>query len=292
MSLQPEALDTLVHYMHERERIRLQKDAGDPRPWTQDPILSTYKFTNVIRADDYTTRWLVKNWYAPNRDDSLENLLMNAGIARYFGTTEFCEDIGYSHTWDKERIRSRADDRIYNGKKVFTAAYVITNGGISDAKFNVVLDRYLDPFVKNISEFVDIAVEEERWEPVCNRLMRMEGFGGTGFMAKEILSDFILATTHRITWKDLYEFSPVGPGAVRGLNRLHGREARLKMPKAQALKELREVAEFLSTNLAEWMPQFGAELDLHGVQFQLCEVDKYMRAQSGEGRPKANYKPR
>ena len=59
--------DRLVYYMNERYDIKLTRDEGvDPQDfWTKDPILKEYKFTNVKRAWDYTSRWLTDMWYEP-----------------------------------------------------------------------------------------------------------------------------------------------------------------------------------------------------------------------------------
>ena len=59
-------LDMFFFYIRERERIRLRKLQGlRPPKLTADPILATYKFTNVLRHWDRTTQWVVNNWYIP-----------------------------------------------------------------------------------------------------------------------------------------------------------------------------------------------------------------------------------
>lgn len=55
--VQPEFLK-LHDFIEERERIRKRKEAKEPRPWTEDPILQTFKFCNVWRQDDKTTAWI------------------------------------------------------------------------------------------------------------------------------------------------------------------------------------------------------------------------------------------
>jgi hypothetical protein len=295
--LVPATLETLSHYLHERERIRLAKDRGELRSsWTEDKILQTFKFTNVLRENDWTTQQLLHGWYGPNQDAPLEYLLMAAGVARYFGTWEFCNAVGFgaASVFDKEHIRTLAQSRL-NGKPkrpVFTSAYVITNGGISDAKYNVVLDHYLTPLHRCSVDLARLGSDTGSFERMGRQMQTLPGFGGTGFMMKEVMSDFILATKGRIEWKDLYTWSPVGPGARRGINRLHGRPADSRLNDASALRELREIAEALAPMLESWMPQFGEAYDLHAVQFAMCEFDKYMRAKTGEGQPKNNYNPR
>ena len=48
----------LFYWVAERERIRVRKESGQPFPWTDDPILATYRFCNVRREDDRVTIWV------------------------------------------------------------------------------------------------------------------------------------------------------------------------------------------------------------------------------------------
>ena len=120
-------------FMVKRETLRLRKETPEPYPWTDDPILQEYKFTNVKREHDKTTRWFWENVLDPNHYKPKEYLLFNCALFRYFGTIEFSEAIcGWNEMWatDKEHIRNTAEARLAQGKKVFTGAYVITNQGI------------------------------------------------------------------------------------------------------------------------------------------------------------------
>lgn len=51
----PEILTDIEWLIHERMRIWKQKISCAPRPWTQDPILDTYKFCNIFREFDRQT---------------------------------------------------------------------------------------------------------------------------------------------------------------------------------------------------------------------------------------------
>jgi hypothetical protein len=48
-------LDEFWWFCEERERVRLLKEAGKPRPWTSDEILDRHKFTNIDRLHDRGT---------------------------------------------------------------------------------------------------------------------------------------------------------------------------------------------------------------------------------------------
>lgn len=278
---------TFIHYLNEREAIRLRREQGLPGPWTDDPILSRYKFTNILRANDRTTRWLKKHWYDPNRDQPPEILAINCAIARYFGSIEFCEAIGFQKSWDPDFLIDTATQRLRLGQKVFTGAYIITNAGSSDPKQIVVVSQFLTPLRFNLPQLTRIC-EQNRWQPVAEWLQRQSGIGA--FMAKEIALDMMLTpllenATDKLTW------SPAGPGAIRGLNRLHDRPLQAGLSQQQAVAQMQALLARLQADNAfkDYMPKIGVDYGVTDVQFSLCELDKYLRVQNGEGRPRSGY---
>jgi hypothetical protein len=282
-----ENYNVLVHYLNEREAIRIKRSEGLPGPWTDDPILSRYKFTNIKRINDRTTQWLVRNWYNPNRDASPQTLTLNCAIARYFGSIEFCEAIGFQKEWVPEKLIACATDRLANGKKVFTGAYIITNAGSTDPKQIVVVSQFLTPLRNNLDEIVRIA-ERNRWQDVSEFLQRLPGIGA--FMSKEIALDMMLTpvlenAVDKMTW------SPAGPGAIRGLNRLYDRPLQASMSQQRALAEMQGLLGRLASDraFADYMPQIGVRFGVTDLQFCLCEFDKYLRVKNGEGRPRSGY---
>jgi hypothetical protein len=58
-----ENLDVLLHWVSEREIIRVRKEVHKDPPalWTHDPILRDWRFCNVRREDDRVTVWIRKN---------------------------------------------------------------------------------------------------------------------------------------------------------------------------------------------------------------------------------------
>lgn len=287
-----ENYETFVHYLNEREAIRQKRVAGLPGPWTDDPILRAYKFTNILRKNDRTTRWLKDNWYDPNRDQPPELLAINCAIARYFGSIEFCEAVGFQKTWDPDFLIRTATQRLAQGQKVFTGAYIITNAGSTAPKQVVVVSQFLSPLRYRLEELVALAEKHNRWQPVAEFLQQQPGIGP--FMAKEIALDMMLTpllenATDKLTW------SPAGPGAIRGLNRLHDRPLLASMSQAKALTEMQDLLARLARDkvfdkvFADYMPEIGVDFGVTDVQFSLCELDKYLRVRNGEGRPRSRY---
>ncbi len=121
---------------------------------------------------------------------------------------------------------------------------------------------------------------------VAERMRLLPGFGGTGFMTKEALQD-VMHTPVLSNAVDRNTWCPAGPGARRGLNRIHGRSVAKLVSEGQLLSEMCS----LFKDARAYMPPFIPELELNDILFQLCEYDKYERVRLGEGKPKARYKP-
>jgi hypothetical protein len=277
-------------FMRKREEIRRKKESGAPPPWSDDFILNTYKFTNVKRADDRTTRALVERLYKPNRaQDSRVNLL-NCAIFRYFGTIEMAEKLGWHDTWNKStrnRLTKIAKERLESGEITFTRAYIVPNCGDAKPKYEVVADVIDQLWAATDSKHAEKIWWQMNWQGFCEYLQKsVRGMGA--FMCKEVVLDYILCTG----WvpMDWSTWTPMGPGARRGAARiidggLLRKESGLSEPAA-----LKVCQEIYSARHHLWA-YTDLPLDLTDIQFQLCEFDKYMRTHLGDGTPKQKYRP-
>src|SRR5690348_12128561 len=122
-------VNDLVRFIKEREKVRLAKEAGKPRPWTKDPILNKYRFCNVHREDDYVTRWLRANYYHHLRGDP--DIWFAAVVARLFNQPDaLCEIMPYVLPWKPEKVRAILHRRKAAGLKNFNAAYIVSTNGV------------------------------------------------------------------------------------------------------------------------------------------------------------------
>jgi hypothetical protein len=311
--------EAFVKYLEERSNIRRRKAAddrmfGDKYPWTMDPILGEYKFTNVFRHHDKTSSQLRELFYDPHFFADKQSILMNCALFRYFGTWEFAEVVGWQNyeTFDFEGIKKLAKERLSRGERVFTGAYVITNQGISEPKPDVVINYFLKDLWENVPELVSTSEISKSWKTVSDSMRTIKGFGGTGFMTKEILID----TTYTSFWSnnihhkedgnfsfwsnnthheedgnfsfpdDWDTWTPIGPGALRGASRLLGSDDVSKPVKEN---KARAVIDLLKAGQIEID---GVPLSPTDIQFGLCEFDKYERVRLGQGRPRSKYKSR
>jgi hypothetical protein len=290
-------------FMAEREQVRLRKEAGLPRPWTSDQILQDFKFTNVRRHYDWTTTMLRENFYAEHRDDDRRSILMNCALFRYFGTYEFADAVGWQDydTFDFEEIADTARRRLASGQRVFTGAYVVTNQGISAPKQDVVVNYFMKDLHAAVPELLQVVQMTRSWEKVARAMSVIGGFGGTGFMTKEILLDTMMTDFWDTTKvkqgdydvmfpADYSKWTPIGPGGLKGAARLCGHDwpEHNTLRPSQALEVILKLTEIQG----EYWPSEYGHLYPTDIQFQLCEFDKYERVRLGQGRPRSRYKPR
>lgn len=278
------APDSFFEFMCKRERLRLRKEAGEPWPWSDDDILNTYKFTNVKREHDRTTRWMREHWTGPNKQRPAGEIIFNCALFRYFGTWEFAEAVGWQRDWEPQKVIRTAKERTRQGQRVFTGAYIIPTLGYRGPKSEAVCNLVLTPLWEAKERIANVAQSSWCWRAVALEMKALPGFGGTGFMTKEVLQD-VMQTPVLSGAVDRNSWCPAGPGARRGLNRISGRHLNASVMDERLLSEMQRLFELASTEMPTWMP----ELELHDIQFQLCEFDKYERVRKGEGRPKSRY---
>lgn len=279
-----EKVEKFFYYINERERVRLKRRDGLPKPWTEDPIIKNYRFTNVKREYDITTRYF-KEIYDLHSQDSSDTILLNCAIYRYFGTIGFAKALGWVTEFDGDKIINTAKTRSQSGETVFTGAYVITNQGIKAPKENVVVEYFITGFYENLPKLVKVIEETNSWKEAMTCLREVTGFGGTGFMAKEVLLDAMLTPVLREA-RDKQTWSPCGPGARKGLNLLWDRDASKTLSEDQCLDEMR----YLFGIRNEYLEYFVAPKIncLHDMQWNLCEISKYLTIANG-GRGKRKY---
>ncbi len=268
------SLDRLLYWIDERERIRLKKEAGFPRPWTDDAILSSYRFCNVRRMDDKVSQWLWKNWYRPNFNH--KNMLLATTLARNFNRPDTLEAIGFPKIWNPDRILNILNERVKKGLKVFSAAYMVT-GTLGGTKIEQVLYKIVDPLHKNPP-----TIHTSSMQNTAASLVPCAGF--SDFMAGQVTAD--LRHAMKGLWADKYTWAPLGPGSKRGLNRLYGYTANSHQTREEFEGMLSDTIELLKTKIPK---DIMNRLEAHDLQSCLCEFDKMCRVLDGEGRPKQRY---
>lgn len=275
--------EMFFYWVKERQAIHDKKEAGLPKPWTDNPILQNYKFCNVRREDDRVTIWIKNHWRDPCRGHP--NMWFAMIVARLFNWPDTLDAIEFpladfdklKETW--RDILKRRRDQI--GLKIFTGAYLVSTNGVAMDKIDYILDRVLTP----IWERGHAPIHEtpitygDTLEDYWGYLTQFDGLGS--FMAGQVVADLKYIDPVLEKASDWNTFAPLGPGSIRGLNRFHGRPTDKSLPQKQGLEEINAVRLALAT-----MDIF---LPAHDVQNCMCETDKFIRLTKGEGKTRSKY---
>jgi hypothetical protein len=276
-----------VYWIKERETIRDKKEHGYPKPWSDDPIFQTYKFTNVEREKDTVSIWIKENWIDPYKDHP--NLWFAMIVARLFNWPPTLEEITFPYTTFtemKEKWRRNLKGIREAGGKVFTGAYLVSTNGVSMDKIDYILDCVLTPIweegrapIAYTGEYRGSDLDQETLEEYWTFLRQFDGLGS--FMAGQVVAD-LKFTPLLENAPDWWTWAALGPGSIRGLNRYHGRPVDKSLRQDQGLKEIGEAQQLIKEQLDWFLPA-------HNVQNGFCEFDKYLRVKNGEGRPRSHY---
>jgi hypothetical protein len=272
-------------FISERERVRLRREAGEPAPWTKDPILQRFRFCNVNREHDRVTIGIRRIY----RDVDPHWLWFNLVIARLFNNVAFLEHVGplTSKKW-RWPLLDAANDFKAQGNTVFNAAYIVSTNGRKMDKVQYVVNEVLTPLSMYADRPAGVApLSHRRCAEWAEWMLRFQGLGD--FMANQVITDYkYTVLLPRRTTPDWTTFVMAGPGTQRGLNRLMGRPVHGSIRRDVGVQELKAVRDLLVAQRHELVPHFA---DLNNLSNCFCEFDKYMRAKTGEGRPKQLFKP-
>lgn len=268
-TLEQLAVEELAHWINERERVRIAKEAGKPKPWSKDPVFQYTYFCNVHREDDKTTKWIANNWRDLWPHPNYEVAIV---LSRFINRIETLEELGFPFQWDKEKYLQKFRD--IRGTK-WGSAYVITTHGQKMDKDTYVFDA-VDWMADDIQEVRQCTTCRAAWE----FLRQYDGMGS--FLSAQVVADFKNTEEHPLADAvDFHSFSAPGPGSLRGLSWFWGEQI-TERTYYERIEEAYKIT----------MPHLGDHVGkIHMQDFQncLCEFDKYMRVKLGTGRSKRRY---
>jgi len=271
-----ENLQRFFDYLNERHIVYLRRQNGVAYPWTNDPILTEYSFCNVYRELDRVTEWIRVNWREPYADHP--NLPFAMAMARQINWPDTLQELGFPEHWNPERLKAIMQGRMDRKEKVYTGAYMLT-GTLGGSKIEQTIDKILTPLYNNHPPMIEDSLEET-WKGY----LKYAGF--SGFMAYEVVTD-LRHTKWLNNAKDIMTWANPGPGAQRGLNRIHLRDLNKTIKKEQLNSEMKQLLD----SSPDYLQGHMEPLEMRDIEHCLCEFDKYERVRLGQGRPRAKYKP-
>ena len=264
----------LAYWIIERDNIRIRREAGQPPPWTKDPLMANVRYCNVRREDDKVTRYLADEWRSPTTPTYA---IVAARMINLIPTLQAMKRAELSHPGNAIAEWKRAcRQRQLDMKKVFTSAYTISTCGQAMDK----LDYVFDQVVSAVAE-----AGEPKFDSLASchaDLTRINGLGS--FLAAQVVADLKNTPGHPLrTAPDWQTWAAPGPGSLRGLSAFYG------APIAPSGFD-----EGIAGSWEATRPLLPLELqDLHMQDFQncLCEFSKYIRVKEGNGHVRNKYRP-
>jgi len=275
--------DLYWYFASERHRIFERRIAGEPWPWTSDPILQTFKFCNVFRAADRVSQYLIRDVAYHDEPCSSEDRLFQIIAFRMFSKIESWravrEFLGHHPTLRELRNGSFTEALEYarhtNGR-LYTGAFILCAANAYGYSFkhlnHVELFRHM--FLRDAIGKRLVAAKSLRRVYEILRGYPLMG----DFMSYQVTVD--------LNYSDLFnfsenEFTQAGPGAMRGVK-----------------KVFEDLGDYTPDEVILWMvdhqeeefarlglPFNGLwERPLHAIDCQglFCETDKYCREAAPE----------
>lgn len=265
---------------------------------TKDPILREYKFTNVYRACDRVSQYLLSHVIYHEMDKySPEDMLLRILVFKIFNKIETWEYIKQTYGeitighFDVKKISALLSER-QRYAPIFNNAYMMTG---SHKRYDYLPTKHEKWLTMVKNEFlgegvVDKILDAKSLEEVYTLLRGCSFLGG--FLAYQCAIDFNYSPYVNF---DENSFVVAGIGAIRGIQKCfisYGSKYE------DAIKYVREHFRELQTKYGytDFKPLVNHKPTLLDLQNCFCETDKFLRAKMpdllvGNKRIKQKYRP-
>ena len=268
--------DTYWRFAAERQNILMKRLARAAWPWTDDPILAKYKFTNVYRVTDRVSQYLVAQVIGADERD-LASTMLRILLFKLFNKIETWELLEDQHgeinarTFQAAAIKHTLDLAVAGGASIYSAAYIMPSGPADvrqTRKHWMHLLLLAGMLANRIPE--QLAAAPTMMKGFA-RLREIPGFGP--FLAYQYATD--LAYSRHFCWDEM-EFVEPGPGARSGLAKCF--EHLGDYSEAETIRLVTESQDDVFERLGlQFQRLWARPLQLIDCQNIFCETDKYAR---------------
>ena len=266
--------DTYWRFAAARQATYMARLAGDPGPWTQDPILAGHRFTNCFRAADRVSQFLIREVAYRGSQDPVE-LVFRILLFKLFNRVETYQLLQrHVGTPDSVSFNVVAYNELLGaafarGSRLYSAAYVIPPPRLGAERKHTNHLRLLRHLLD--SGVPQLIGESRSMREAFTTLRQLPAMGD--FLAYQFLIDVNYSTAVDFSEMD---FVVAGPGARDGIRKCFG-------SRADGIEA--EVIGYMAATQADHFERlgldfpglFGRQLQLIDCQNLFCEVDKYAR---------------
>jgi hypothetical protein len=270
-----ECFDAYWYFAAARQQVFRRRAEGLPPPWTDDPILARHKFTNVYRAADRVSQFLIRDVIYTGPQD-LDELVFRILLFKVFNRIETWElltrELGGPPAWDGysfaayDAVLTAAMRR---GERVYSAAYIVPNPPFGQDRKHGNHLRLIEHVMTSglpaaIAEAADLRA-------VYGLLLALPSFGP--FLAYQYAIDLAYSP---VTAAAEPQFVVAGPGSLDGISKCFTDTGGLDPPGVIAWMCDTSVGHFARIGL-DFEDLWGRWPTLIDWQNVFCEVSKYTR---------------
>jgi hypothetical protein len=268
--------DTYWRFAVERQEILFRRRRGESEPWTVDPILATYKFTNAYRAADRVSQYLIRHVIYGGTYDATDSVfrILLFKLFNKIETWQLLEESRGELTtrnFDIQSIDRTLTSALAGGASIYSAAYIMPSGPVEvrqPRKHRMHLELLRQLIRDNFADKVALATSMEEAYAL---LRTLPGIGP--FLAYQFVTD--LNYSGHLNFSEM-EFVVPGPGARDGIRKCFTDLGDYSESDAIRWVAERQDREFATRGL-KFRSLWGRPLQLIDCQNLFCEVDKYAR---------------
>jgi hypothetical protein len=267
-----------------RQDIYLKRLRGEPAPWTDDPILQKFKFTNSFRSIDRTSQYLIKEViYNPAYPTEPQEYVFRILLFKLFNSILAWEALTAAFgvlTWqafDFDAYRSVLFDAwTKRGVDIWNAAY--RQNQKVHTEFQYRHERYLALLREMMEDRVADKLQRAQTYEQAFNVLKKYPLHKKGFIPMQHLTDINYSPVINFNEND---WIIPGPGCLNGMRKCFD-NLFLKPPsdwQAQAIINhfVDEQEGYFQGLEYEPVTLFGRKLHAIDIQNVFCETDKYAR---------------
>jgi hypothetical protein len=266
--------DTYWRFAALRQQLFMRRVRATPQPWTNDPILVQHRFTNVYRASDRVSQYLIREviYTGAQTPDEVFFRTLLFKLFNRIDTWERLQERFGPIAWESfnfERYSAALDELMAAGKRLYSAAYIMPAPAFGNQRKHRNHLRLLEHMMRDGAPRKVAAAKS--LENVFNILRGYPSLGD--FLAFQFCID--LNYSEVVNFSEM-DFVVAGPGARDGISKCFASTDGLSEEQVIRLMAERAPEEFARLHLS-FETLWGRALQLIDCQNVFCEVSKYAR---------------
>lgn len=267
--------DTYWRFAAERQRVFMKRCAGEPPPWTKNDIIAAHRFTNVYRASDRVSQYLISRVIYEG-SQAVEEVFFRTLLFKIFNRIDTWEHLREQlgepswRTFSVDTYARCMDASMSAGRKLYSAAYIMPSPPFGSPRKH---RNHLELLARMMKDGLPSKIgKANSLRQVFELLVAQPSFGD--FLAFQFAID--LNYSEMINFSEM-DFVVAGPGARDGISKCFSDTGGLT--EAEIIEVVAKIADSEFARLNEPFQKLGGTRPLQLIDCQniFCELSKYAR---------------